>query len=67
MRNNSLTKQELIVLNFVAEGKTNPEIAKELTVETGTAKAHVHSIISKFGGKNRTQAAVLGFKLGLVK
>lgn len=53
-----LTKREGEVLNLLIEGKTNTEIAKELTITINTSKAHVSSIFEKLQVKNRVQAAV---------
>jgi len=52
-----LTSRELEVLQFIAEGLTNQEIAARLVVEVGTVKNHVHSILEKLNVSNRDQAA----------
>ncbi|GGJ64955.1 DNA-binding response regulator [Sphingopyxis bauzanensis] len=54
-----LTPREQDVLVFVAEGRTNKEIARELGISPATVKAHVERIIGKLGVADRTQAAVL--------
>lgn len=54
-----LTPREHEVLNQIAAGLTNKEIARELNVSPGTIKAHVERVISKLGVVDRTQAAVL--------
>lgn len=61
----SLTAREREVLERVAEGLTNKEIARELSVSPATVKAHVERIIAKLGVTDRTQAAVLVAKAGL--
>jgi two-component system, NarL family, nitrate/nitrite response regulator NarL len=52
-----LTSRELEVLQFIAEGLTNQEIAARLVVEVGTVKNHVHSILEKLNVSNRDEAA----------
>mgnify|MGYP001765121661 CR=1 FL=1 len=54
-----LTGREREVLDLVAEGLTNKEIARRLAVSPATVKAHVERIIAKLGVSDRTQAAVL--------
>src|SRR5687768_3686823 len=54
-----LTPRELEVIQLLAQGKSNKEIARTLSVTTNTAKAHVQSILHKLGFDSRTQAAVL--------
>jgi DNA-binding CsgD family transcriptional regulator len=61
-----LTERELSVLNLMAEGSSNPEIAKYLGISRNTAKFHVSSIISKLGATSRTEAVALGLKRGLI-
>jgi DNA-binding NarL/FixJ family response regulator len=61
-----LTRRELEVLQLMAWGRTNPEIADILGISTGTVKTHVQRIIAKLGVTDRTQAAVKGVQLGLV-
>jgi len=55
----ALTVREREVLAQIAEGLTNKEIARLLTVSPATVKAHVERIIAKLGVSDRTQAAVL--------
>ncbi len=54
----SITERERQVLKYLAEGKTNEEIAKFLNVTVHTAKAHVHNIFEKMEVQDRTQAVV---------
>lgn len=61
-----LTPRELEVLELMAEGLTNPEIALRLVVSCSTARAHVSSILSKLGVSNRAEAVARAFRLGLV-
>lgn len=62
----NLTQREYEVLKLVVDGKSNSEIAKELTISEHTAKAHVCNIIQKLVVDDRTQAAVKALKEGLV-
>ncbi|MBE2234622.1 MAG: response regulator transcription factor [Anaerolinea sp.] len=61
-----LTERELSVLQELAQGKTNREIAETLHLAEGTVKNYVSSIIDKLHANDRTQAAILALKLGLV-
>ncbi|MBR1460524.1 response regulator transcription factor [bacterium] len=61
-----LTQREYEVLKLIVEGKSNNEIAEELTISSHTAKAHVCNIIQKLLVDDRTQAAVKALKEGLV-
>lgn len=59
---NMLTVREAEVLELVAQGMTNKEIARQLTISPATVKAHVERIIAKLGVADRTQAAVVATK-----
>lgn len=61
-----LTPREVEILRLLADGLTNPEIARHLVVSTGTVKNHVQHVIRKLGVSDRTQAAVRGMELGLI-
>lgn len=61
-----LTSRENEVLAWLAEGKTNPEIAVILGVASGTVKMHVENILAKLGVDNRTAATMLAREAGLV-
>jgi DNA-binding CsgD family transcriptional regulator len=61
-----LTDREIRVLNLLAEGLTNPEIARRLGISRNTVKFHVSSIIAKLGAGSRTEAVTLGMKRGLI-
>jgi DNA-binding NarL/FixJ family response regulator len=62
-----LTPRESEVLQHIAKGETNREIATALTIVPGTVKIHVERIIAKLGVSDRTQAAVRAIELGLHK
>jgi two-component system, NarL family, response regulator len=61
-----LTKREQEILALVSMGKSNQEIATILYIATGTVRVHVHTILSKLSVRDRTQAAILAIKNGLV-
>jgi DNA-binding NarL/FixJ family response regulator len=61
-----LTPREVVVLQLLAQGQTNREIAHILGVSVGTVKVHVQHIIAKLGVSDRTQAAVRAVELGLL-
>jgi NarL family two-component system response regulator YdfI len=62
----SLTRRELEVLQMLAGGLSNKEIAARLNISEHTAKFHVASIIGKLGAGSRTEAVALGIRRGLV-
>jgi DNA-binding NarL/FixJ family response regulator len=60
-----LSKRELDVLQMVAAGAANKEIAAKLFIAEGTVKNHVTNILGKLGVRDRTQAALRAKELGL--
>jgi two-component system, NarL family, response regulator YdfI len=62
----SLTRRELEVLQMLAAGLSNKEIAARLNISEHTAKFHVASILGKLGASSRTEAASMGIRRGLV-
>ncbi len=63
----SLTEREMEVLQRLAQGKPNKEIAQELTISERTVKFHVSSILGKLNAGNRTEAVTVAAQRGLVK
>jgi two-component system, NarL family, response regulator YdfI len=61
-----LTDRELRVLNLLADGLSNPQIARLLSISRNTVKFHVSSIISKLGAASRTEAVTIGVRRGLI-
>lgn len=61
-----LTEREMEVLALIVEGLSNPQIADKLVITRATAKAHVHSILQKLYVDDRTKAAIMAMKEGLV-
>ena len=59
----SLTEQERRILEYVAEGLTNREIAGRMFLAEKTVKNYVSSVLAKLGLERRTQAAVLATRL----
>jgi NarL family two-component system response regulator LiaR len=62
----SITRRELEVLELIAQGMSNREIAGKLFVSENTVKTHSSRVFDKLGAKRRTQAVQLGKELGLL-
>jgi DNA-binding NarL/FixJ family response regulator len=62
-----LSDRELEVLELMAEGMKNKEIAERLWISQTTVKTHVSHILQKLGQSDRTQAILRGIRLGLVE
>ena len=65
-RHSDLTDREFEVLELVARGLTNPEIAEKLFISPGTVRIHVSNILGKVGAKTRTEAVNLARRRGLL-
>jgi DNA-binding NarL/FixJ family response regulator len=62
----ALTPAEIGVLRLIAAGNTNKQIADELSVTEETVKSRVKCILSKLGANDRTHAAIIGLKRGII-
>ena len=62
----NVTERELEVIDLVAQGRSNQEIAKELVISEKTVKTHISNILSKLQLEDRTQLAIYAIKNGLV-
>jgi DNA-binding NarL/FixJ family response regulator len=63
----ALTPAEIRVLRLIAKGNANKEIAAQLSVSEETVKGQVRNILSKLGANDRTHAAMIGLKRGIIE
>jgi DNA-binding NarL/FixJ family response regulator len=63
-QDNGLTRREAEILQLVADGLSNKEIANQLTITEGTVKNHVHNALEKLHLTNRVQAAAYAVRQG---
>ena len=63
----ALTPAEVRVLSLIAEGNANKEIAAQLSVSEETIKGQVRNILSKLGANDRTHAAMIGLRRGIIE
>jgi DNA-binding NarL/FixJ family response regulator len=63
----ALTPAEVRVLRLIAEGSANKEIAAQLSISEETVKGQVRNILSKLGANDRTHAAMIGLKRGIIE
>lgn len=61
-----LSEREITVLKFMAEGRSNKEIANELNLSDKTIKNHIHHIFQKLNVTDRTKAVISAVKRGLI-
>ncbi|MFF3765321.1 response regulator [Streptomyces sp. NPDC001922] len=62
-----ITPRERQILRLVASGMTNAEISDDLDVAVGTVKTHVNRILTKLELRDRVQATILAYDIGLVR
>jgi ATP/maltotriose-dependent transcriptional regulator MalT len=62
-----ITRREMEILELVAEGMSNREIAEKLFVSENTVKTHCSRAFDKLGARRRTEAVQLGKKFGLIR
>jgi DNA-binding NarL/FixJ family response regulator len=63
----ALTPAEIRVLNLIAAGNANKVIAAQLSISEETVKGQVRNILSKLGANDRTHAAMIGLKRGIIE
>jgi DNA-binding NarL/FixJ family response regulator len=63
----ALTPAEIRVLRLIAEGNTNKDIAAQLSISEETVKGQVRNILYKLGANDRTHAAMIGLKRGIIE
>ena len=62
----SLTQREADVLQLLAQGRSNKDIARRLSITEGTAKTHVKAILTKLDAISRTEAVAVAQRRGLI-
>jgi DNA-binding NarL/FixJ family response regulator len=63
----TLTPGEVVVLRLIAGGNANKEIAAQLSITEETVKGRVKNILAKLGPNDRTHAAMIGLKRGIIE
>jgi DNA-binding NarL/FixJ family response regulator len=63
----ALTPAEISVLRLIAAGNANKQIADQLSITEETVKGRVKNILSKLGANDRTHAAMIGMKRGIIE
>ena len=63
----ALTPAEVVVLRLIAAGNANKEIAGDLGITEDTVKGRVKSILAKLDANDRTHAAIIGLKRGIIE
>jgi DNA-binding CsgD family transcriptional regulator len=61
-----LSPRETSVLQLIAEGATNKEIAERLLITAGTTRTYVEAVLAKLGARSRSHAAAIGVQAGLI-
>jgi len=63
----ALNPAEVRVLRLIADGNANKQIAAQLSISEETVKGQVRNILSKLGANDRTHAAMIGLKRGIIE
>jgi two-component system, NarL family, response regulator len=63
----SLTRREIEILELIADGLSNKQIAIRLCVSTETVKSHVRSVLSKLDTNSRAHAVAIALRQGLLR
>ena len=63
----ALTPAEVVVLRLIAEGNANKQIADHLAITEDTVKGRVKSILAKLDANDRTHAAIIGLRRGIIE
>src|SRR6266566_5304089 len=63
----ALTPAEILVLRLIVAGNANKQIADQLSISEETVKSRVKCILSKLGANDRTHAAMIGLKRGIIQ
>ena len=66
LKERGITKRELEILELIAQGMSNREIAEKLFVSENTVKTHSSRLFDKLSAKRRTQAVQIGKEIGLI-
>ena len=67
MGDQALTPAEVVVLRLIAAGNANKQIADQLGVTEDTVKGRIKSILAKLDASDRTHAAIIGLKRGIIE
>jgi DNA-binding CsgD family transcriptional regulator len=67
LRDLGITKRELEILELIAQGMSNREIAEKLFVSENTVKTHSSRLLDKLSAKRRTQAVQIAKEIGLIR
>jgi len=62
-----ITDRQFDILSYISRGHSNKQIARKLELSENTVKVHVSAMLKSLGLSNRTQAGILGQKLGLAE
>jgi DNA-binding NarL/FixJ family response regulator len=66
VRGDQLTPREVEVLELVARGRSNPDIARELFIGEATVKTHLLHVFDKLGVDDRTRAVTVAMERGII-